>query len=135
VQDSSAPILTSIVPLPAVPARLRSAVAKVLAGWSYSWDDVTFAGTADLGPGREIWVVAITAGPLIVGDELDSAGGRGAGVAVSAFSGGLIPVTPYQARIYEYLGRSGGGRGPARECPPQVPTTPDVEPAAPGQPG
>jgi hypothetical protein len=129
VQDLSAPTLASIVPLPAVPDRLRSAVAKVLADWSYAWDDVTFAGTAELDRSTEVWVFAISAGPLAVGDELESAGGRGAGVAVSAFSGGVIPVTPYQARVYEYLGRRGGGFAPERESPPQVPTTPDTEPA------
>jgi hypothetical protein len=129
VHDPLAPTLTSIVPLSAVPSRLRSAVAKVLAGWSYGWDEITFAGTAELDRGKEIWVFAVSAGPLAVGDELDSAGGRGAGVALSAFSGGLIPVTPYQARVYEYLGRRGGGLAPERESPPQVPTTPDTEPA------
>jgi hypothetical protein len=134
VQDPPIPILTSIVPLRAVPERLRSAVTKVLADWSYTWQDVSFAGTAELGQGKEAWVFAVTAGPLAVGDEVESAGGRGAGVAVSAFAGGVIPVTPYQARVYEYLGRRGGGPAPARESPPRVPTTPDMEPAAPGQP-
>jgi hypothetical protein len=132
VSDAAVPTLTSIVPQPAVPERLRYAVNKVLAGWSFSWDDITFAGTADVGHGDEIWIFAISAGPLAVGDELESAGGRGAGVAVSAFSGGVIPVTPYQARVYEYLGRrGGGGPAPERQPPPQVPTTPDMEPATP----
>ncbi len=57
---------------------------------------------------QEIWVFAITAGPLVIGDELESGGGRGVGVSVSAFSGGYIPVTPYQAQVYEVLGRRGG---------------------------
>jgi hypothetical protein len=129
VQDQPVPTLTSIVPPPAVPARLRSAVGKVLADWSFAWDDITFAGTAEVDHGKEIWVFAISAGPLTVGDELESPGGRGAGVAVSAFAGGVIPVTPYQAQVYEYLGRRGGGPTPERESPPPVSTTPDTEPA------
>lgn len=134
--DQTIPILTSIVPLRAVPDRLRAAVSKVLEDWSYMWDDISFAGTAELGPSKEIWVFAITAGPLAVGDELDSAGGRGAGIGLSAFSGGVIPVTPYQARVHEYLGRRGGGPSPEQGQPsPEVPTSPDMAPAAPGQPG
>ena len=116
-----APTLQSIVPLGAVPGRLRTDVSRLLKGWGYSWEDVTFAGTAGVTPagrwrlapgGDEIWILAITAGPLAVGDELDSAGGRAAGLSLSAFSGGVIPVTPYQARVYEYLGRRGGSSAP-----------------------
>ncbi len=129
MQDQPVPTLTSIVPPPAVPERLRLAVGKVLADWSFAWEDVTFAGTAEVGRGKEIWVFAISAGPLAVGQEVESAGGRGAGVAVSAFAGGVIPVTPYQARVYEYLGRRGGGPTPERESPPQDPKTLDTEPA------
>ena len=115
----AAPILQSIVPLEAVPdgcARPPSRFSR----WGYAWEDVNFAGTATLPPGEfwqlapgaeEIWVFAVNAGPLSVGDELESAGGRAAAVGVSAFSGGVIPVTPYQARVYEYLGR-GAAAGP-----------------------
>lgn len=125
------PILTSIVPLQAVPERLRHAVSRILSDWTYAWDDVSFAGTAELGHDREIWVFATAAGPLAVGDTLESAGGRAAGIGVSAFSGGVIPVTPYQAQVYEYLGRRGSG--PDAE-PPPVPrpsTTADTGRAAP----
>lgn len=136
--SSAVPILQSIVPLGAVPGRLRTAISRVLSDWGYAWEDVSFAGTAtlpsgdhwELGPGPdEVWIVAITAEPLAVGDELESAGGRGAGVGLSAFSGGVIPVAPYQARVYEYLGRRGGGLPP-----PGLPTNPEMQPAAPDQP-
>ncbi len=131
--DPPVPVLTAIIPLDLVPDRLRAAVRKVVTEWSHSWEDVTFAATAELGP-REVWVFALAAAPLAVGDEIDSADGRTAGVAVSAFTGGLIPATPYQAQIFEYLGRrGGGGRAPERQPAPQLPTTPDAEPAAPGQ--
>ena len=128
---SAVPHLTSIVPLPAVPGRLRAAVEKTLGDWSYGWSDLTLAGTAELGAGREIWVFAVTAGPVSIGDELESAGGRGAGVGVSGYSGGVIPVTPYQAWVYEYLGRRGGGSEPELPSPPELPTIPDMEPASP----
>lgn len=146
--DTHAPILTSIVPLRVVPDRLRVAITKVLTGWGYTWEDVTLAGTAELPKGREGWVFAVTSGPLAVGDELESAGGRGTGVGVSGYSGGLIPVTPYQAWVYEFLGRRGGGGAheqplppavPATQPglpatpPPAVPTTPDTERAVPDQ--
>lgn len=117
-----APVLQSIVPLGAVPERLRTAVSRAISKWDYAWSDVTFAGTAVL-PARarwqlpgseEVWVLAITAGPLVIGGELESAGGRGVGVSVSAFSGGVIPVAPYQAHVYEFLGRRGGGPTPDR---------------------
>ena len=143
-RSSGAPILQSIVPLGAVPGRLRTAVSRVLNEWGYAWDDVGFAGTAVLSSGDhwqlgrgsdEVWVLAITAAPLAVGDELESAGGRGAGVSLSAFSGGVIPVTPYQARVYEYLGHRGGGPAPEPPAPSAVPTTPGKEPAAPDQQG
>lgn len=143
------PILTAIIPLRLVPDRLRTAVRKVLGEWSHAWEDVTFAGTAELGHQKEVWVFALAAAPLAVGDELDSAGGRAAGIGVSAFTGGVIPVTPYQARVYEYLGRRGGGPAPERQPPPELPTvgvpTPadvagpggalrsDTEPAAPNR--
>jgi hypothetical protein len=137
----SAPTLQSIVPLGAVPGRLRAAALRLLSDWNYTWDDVTFAGTATLPSGEfwqlapgadEIWVLAVATAPLAVGDELESAGGRAAGVGVSAYSGGVIPVIPYQARVYEYLGRRGGGPAPER---PEPPTTPEMEPAAPDQQG
>jgi hypothetical protein len=137
-------MLQSIVPLGAVPGRLRAAVIRVLTDWGYTWEDVSFAGTASLDlddnrqirPGSdEIWILAVTAAPLDVGDELESAGGRGAGVSLSAFSGGVIPVTPYQARVYEYLGRRGGGDAPDPPSPSAVPTTPEMEPATPDRPG
>ena len=120
----------------AVPGRLRSAVERRLKDWGYRWEDISFAGTVEvpagehwpLGPGTlEVWVFAITAGPLAVGDELQSVSGRGAGVGVSAFSGGVIPVTPYQAWVYEFLGRLGGARGREQPSPPAPPTTPDIE--------
>lgn len=125
-------ILQSVLPLEVVPERLRAAVSGVLAKWGYRWEDLNFAGTATLAPGEhwrlepgseEVWVFAVTAGQLFVGDELESAGGRAAGVAVSAFAGGVIPVTPYQARVYECLGRGGPGRPPERQPPPESPTT------------
>jgi hypothetical protein len=136
----TAPVLQSIAPLDAVPGRLRTAVAGRLEGWGYTWADVSFAGTVEvparehwpLAPGAaEVWVFAIAAARIAVGDELESAGGRTAGVGVSAFSGGVIPVTPYQAWVYEFLGRHGGGAAPERPAPPMVPTTSDMERAAP----
>jgi hypothetical protein len=132
------------MPLEAVPERLRVAVSGLLAKWGYLWEDLNFAGTAALAPGKhwrlepgseEVWVFAVTAAPLSVGDELESAGGRAAGVAVSAFSGGVIPVTPYQARVYECLGRGGRGRAPERQPPSQSPTTADTAPATPDRRG
>jgi hypothetical protein len=118
--SSHAPVLQSIVPLDAVPERLRTAVARAIGKWGYEWSDVSFAGTAMLPAGahwqlpgsEDVWVFAITAGPLVLGDELESAGGRGVGVSVSAFSGGVIPVAPYQGQVYEVLGRRGGGPAP-----------------------
>ncbi len=139
-----APTLQSIVPLGAVPERLRMAVVRVLKDWGYGWEDVSFAGTVELRAGEhlqlgavadEVWILAITAAPLAVGDELESAGGRGAGVSLSAFSGGVIPVAPYQARVYEYLGRRGGGKAPEPPSPSARPTHPEMEPAAPNQQG
>lgn len=136
----TAPVLQSIVPLVAVPGRLRAAVAHRLEQWGYSWADVSFAGTVEvparehwpLAPGAaEVWVFAVAAARLAVGDELESAGGRTAGVGVSAFSGGVIPVTPYQAWVYEFLGRHGGGEAHEQPAPPMVPTTSDMERAAP----
>ena len=115
---ASAPLLTSIVPLAAVPGRLRVAVAKVLGEWSYSWEDLTLSGTAELRTGKEIWVFAVAAGPLSIGDELETAGGRGAGVGVSGYSGGVIPVTPYQAWVYEFLGRRGTDGDPGARSRP-----------------
>ncbi|HUY59382.1 MAG TPA: hypothetical protein VMV16_06695 [Solirubrobacteraceae bacterium] len=132
------------MPLEAVPERLRAAVSGVLAKWGYVWEDVNFAGTAILAasehwrlePGsEEVWVFAVTAGQLSVGDQLELAGGRAAGVGVSAFSGGVIPVTPYQARVYECLGRGGPGRTPERRPAPPSPTTADTAPATPDPPG
>ncbi len=117
---ASRPILQSDVPLGAVPERLRSAVARAIAPWGYTWADVSFAGTALLPPGEhtrlgpdsgEVWIFAVTVGTLHIGEELESAGSRSAGVSLSAFSGGVIPVTPFQARVFEYLG-GGGGRSP-----------------------
>jgi hypothetical protein len=133
VADPPVPILTAIIPLDTVPDRLRAAVRTVVTGWSHSWEDVSFAATARIGR-REIWVFALSAGPLAVGDEIDSAGGRAAGIGVSAFTGGVIPVEPYQAQIFEYLGRRGGEASPERPSPPRIPTTPDSEPATPSQP-
>ncbi len=140
---SRAPVLQSIVPLGMVPERLRTAVTKAIAKWGYGWSDVTFAGTALLPAGprlqlpgsEEVWVFAITAGSLVLGEELESAGGRGAGVSVSAFSGGVIPVAPYQAQVYECLGRRGGGQAPERQPLHGSPTTRDctTEPATPEQ--
>jgi hypothetical protein len=128
---SRAPLLQSIVPLSAVPESLRTAVSRAIAKWGYGWSDVTFAGTAMLPAGahwqlpgsEEVWVFAITAGPLVIGDEFESAGGRGVGVSVSAFSGGVIPVVPYQAQVYEFLGRRRGGPAPESQPLKQSPTT------------
>jgi hypothetical protein len=139
---SNAPVLQSIVPLGAVPERLRAAVATAITKWGYIWSDVTLAGTAMLPAGahwqlpgsQDVWVFAITAGPLVIGDELESAGGRGVGVSVSAFSGGYIPVAPYQAQVYEFLGRRGGGPAPESRPLGDSPRTALAQPAAPDQP-
>lgn len=137
-----APILQSIVPLGAVPERLRSGVGRTVAPWGYGWSDVSFAGTAltplsqhsRLGPASdEVWIFAVTVGAVEIGDQLESAGGRLAGVSLSAFSGGVIPVTPFQARVYEYLGGRGGADPPGHRGPGGKPTTPDTERAAPGR--
>jgi hypothetical protein len=131
------------VPLGAVPPRLRDAVTRLLTEWGYGWGEVTFAGTATLPaqeqrhsePGLdEVWVLAITAGPVAVGDELEAAGGRGQSLGVSRYSGGVIPVTPYVAFVYECLGRRRGGRAAEHTPPPAVPITSDTERAAPDQP-
>jgi hypothetical protein len=131
-----------VVPLGAVPERLRSGVAKIIKPWGYGWSDISFAGTAltplaehsKLGPASdEIWVFAVTVGPLKLGDQLESAGGRIVGVSLSAFSGGVIPVTPFQARVYEYLGGHGGG-APSEPPPPEgIPTTSDTVRGGPDQ--
>jgi hypothetical protein len=118
--DSGAPVLQSIVPLGAVPDGLRTAVSRAIAKWGYNWNDVTFAGTArlpvrehlQLSSSEQVWILGITAGQLVIGEELESAGGRGTGVSVSAFSGGVIPAVPYQAQVYEFLGRRGGRQPP-----------------------
>jgi hypothetical protein len=127
-------ILQSIIPVGAVPERLRLIVTAALAKWGYAWSDVTFAGTASdpadgsRQPGAgEIWVIAISAAPILVGDELTSPGGRVTGAQASSFSGGVIPVIPYQALIYESLGRRGGGPPPEHPSPPQEPRA--TEPA------
>jgi hypothetical protein len=130
-------VLQSVVPLGAVPGRLRTAVAGVLDPWGYSWGDISFTGTAaqsgaehrglSLGP-DEIWVFAVTAGSLRLGDRLESAGSRAAGISLSAFSGGVIPVTPFQGRVFEYLGGHGGGDQPSSpSVPPGLATTPETE--------
>lgn len=136
-------VLQAVVPLGAVPERLRSAVAKTIGPWGYGWGNISFAGTAaqpgaehrglSLGP-DEIWVFAVTIGSLTLGDRLESAGSRAAGISLSAFSGGVIPVTPFQARVYEYLGGHGGGEQPPRpHVPPGLTRTPETERAAPDQ--
>ena len=136
----TAAVLQSVVPLGAVPDRLRAAVAKAIAPWGYTWSDISFAGTAltpphehsRLGPALdEVWVFAVTAGSLQIGDELESAGSRAAGLSLSAFSGGVIPVTPFQGRVYEYLGGHGGTPPPEPPAPAGVPTTPDAGRAMP----
>jgi hypothetical protein len=136
------PTLQSVVPLGAVPDRLRAAVAKTIEPWGYGWADISFAGTAltplaqhsRLGPASdEVWIFAVTTGELEIGDELQSAGSRGAGVSLSAFSGGVIPVTPFQARVYEYIGRHGGPAPPEPPAPGGSSMTPETERAAPGQ--
>lgn len=139
---AAAPVLQSVVPLGAVPDRLRAAVVRTVQPWGYGWSDISFAGTAalpaaehrglSLGPG-EIWVFAVTTGPLSLGDQLASEGSRSAGISLSAFSGGVIPVTPFQARVYEYLGGHGGEPPPQPPPPPGRATTPGTERAAPGQ--
>lgn len=136
-----APILQSVVPLGAVPERLRSGVARTIQPWGYTWSDISFAGTAltplaehsKLGPASdEVWIFAVTVGTLEIGDQLESAGGRLAGVSLSAFSGGVIPVTPFQARVYEHLGARGGPAPPDPRGPDGLPRTLDTESAAPG---
>ena len=69
------------MPPEAVPERLRSAVTKLIADWDYSWDDVTFAGTVSMPEaersvlepigGPELWVFAISAEMIDVGDALE----------------------------------------------------------------
>jgi hypothetical protein len=127
------PTLQSIVPLGAVPERVRALTTQVLEKWGYSWSDVTFAGTALLPRGKswqtiseETWVVAISAGPIEVGDELESPRGRTAGVAGSSFSRGVIPAIPYQTHVFESLGRHGGGPTPERQPLPDPPETVDL---------
>jgi hypothetical protein len=136
-------MLQSVVPLGAVPDRLRAAVAKAIEPWGYGWPDISFAGTAltppaqhsRLGPASdEVWVFAVSTGELEIGDELESAGSRAAGVSLSAFSGGVIPVTPFQARVYEYIGRRGGPAAPQPPEPTGLSRSPDTERAAPGPP-
>ena len=138
----AAAILQSVVPLGAVPERLRSGVARTIAPWGYGWSDVSFAGTAltppaehsRLGPASdEVWVFAVTVGPIEIGDQLESAGGRAAGLSLSAFSGGVIPVTPFQARVYEHLGGRSGEPPPRPPAPSGVPTSPGTERVAPGR--
>ncbi|MGH2836136.1 MAG: hypothetical protein ACRDLT_05535 [Solirubrobacteraceae bacterium] len=137
-------VLQAVVPLGAVPGRLRSAVVEAIKPWGYSWGEVTFAGTAQLPPGQhsrlgpasdEVWVFAVTVGALQIGDELEAAGSRAAGLSLSAFSGGVIPVTPFQGRVYEYLGGHGGNSRPQPPAPEGLPTIPDTERAAPDRPG
>lgn len=138
-----APVLQSVVPLGAVPERLRGGVTRAVAAWGYGWGEVSFAGTAltppaehsRLGPtSDEIWIFAITVAVLEIGDELESAGGRAAGLSLSAFSGGVIPVTPFQGRVYEYLGRRGGGERSEPPAPDGESMTRDRERAVPGRP-
>ena len=105
----------------------------MLEKWGYAWSEVSFAGTALL-PSRkswqtsseETWVVAINAGPIAVGDELESPRGRAAGVAGSSFSRGVIPAIPYQTHVFESLGRRGGDATPPDEVPPPEPESVDV---------
>jgi hypothetical protein len=133
----TAPVLQAIIPLEAVPESLRFAVTRLVGEWGYSWADVTFAGTARVPHrGRKLddqdqWVLAITAGPLQIGDELASGGGHAAGVGVSRFSGGVIPTTPYQAYVYERLGAQGRGPAPEHQSPPPSSTPADTAPGAP----
>ena len=134
------PILQSVVPLGAVPERLRSGVAKTINSWGYGWGDISFAGTAltplaehsRFGPGSdEVWIFAVSVGRLEIGDQLESAGGRLAGVSLSAYSGGVIPVTPFQGRVYEYLGGRGGSQQSDPLGPDGVPTAADTDSSAP----
>jgi len=125
--DPFHPTLKSILPLGAVPVQLRAKVAVVLREWGYTWGEVTFAGTAQLpswqrwhSAGGETWVIAVTAGPVAVGDEITSSQGRVAGVQASGFAGGLIPAIPYQAQVFEVIGRRDGGRPPEPTMPPEA---------------
>ena len=137
--DTTSPILQAIIPLEAVPERLRLAVSRLVGEWGYSWASVTFAGTARVSRSgwqaddQEQWVFAISAESIALGDEVVSGSGRAAGLSVGRFASGVIPATPYQAYVYERLGGRGRGRGPApeRQPPPQPSTTEDTEPAAP----
>jgi hypothetical protein len=122
-EQPSAPVLAALLPPGAVPSHLREAVSRLLAGWGRGWDELALVGTATLAPVRrgvaeEVWVFALAAGPLAVGDELASAAGRVAGLGVSGFRGGVIPVTPYRAQVYESLGRRGDSGPAAGERPP-----------------
>ncbi len=142
--DPFHPTLKSILPLGTVPVRLRASVSSVLREWGYSWSDVTFAGTAQLpsglrwqSAGAETWVIAITTGPIDVGDEIDSAHGRIAGVHASSSAGALMPAIFYQAQVFEVLGRRDGGRPPEPTIPPDgsgLTVTPETAAAAPDPP-
>ncbi len=128
-----APVLAALLPPGAVPPSLREAVGRLLHGWGHGWDELALIGTATLVPARrgvaeEVWVFALAAGPLAVGDELASAAGRVAGLAVSGFRGGVIPVTPYRAQVYESLHRRGDGDEAPSERPPGPAVTVPVEP-------
>jgi hypothetical protein len=136
MQDTAAPILQAIIPLEAVPERLRLAVSRLVGEWGYSWANITFAGTARVSRSgwqagdQEQWVFAISAAPVALGDEIVSGSGRAAGLSVGRFASGVIPATPYQAYVYERLGGRGRGPAPERQPPPQPSTTEDTEPAA-----
>jgi len=106
------PTLRSIVPLGAVPDQLRGAVARDLESRGRAWTEVTFAGTALLPPGHrsrlqtrteEIWVFALHAEQLDLGDELHAAGGEGFVVSVARLPDGLIPSVGYRALVYDHL--------------------------------
>ncbi|WP_249020042.1 hypothetical protein [Conexibacter sp. S30A1] len=132
-----APVLAALLPPGAVPPALREAVSRLLRGWGHGWDELELIGTASVAPARrvvadEVWVFALAAGPLAIGDELASGAGRVAGLGVSAFRGGVIPVTPYRAQVYETLHRRGGSdEGPSERPPgPAVPVS--VEPLSAG---
>src|ERR1700761_6215070 len=135
--DNAAPVLQAIIPLEAVPERLRLAVLRLVGEWGSSWADVPFAGTSRVSLSgwqagdHEQWVFAITADSVALGDEIVSGSGRAAGLSVGRFASGVIPATPYQAYVYERLGGRGRGPTPGRQPPPQPSTTEDTEPAAP----
>ncbi|MGC9222022.1 MAG: hypothetical protein ACP5H2_11860 [Solirubrobacteraceae bacterium] len=100
--------LRSIMPVGAVPDRLRRAATRALGAHGRRWEEVTFAGTARLPPGGRIalepqtdetWILAFHAGPLEVGDEIRATGAAGFMVSVPTMADGLIPAPGYHRAL------------------------------------